>query len=561
MAGAVLAAGCTAGRDPAGSGPSESGDRTEAPAVAVAARPVATTAVAAGGSPAQVAASVSRSLFASAPAAVVALAGDGTAVSTGAAEAERRGIPLLLVEDRSAAASRSTGPAGTTPAAATSRSAGPSTAASPTAASPSATGPTATGPSAAGPSATGGSPVAGGAGADPAATEIGRLKASTVLTVGAGIADRLASAGAKVVTDAADLPETGRPTPATDTTLLVDTRAGGAGNATAAAATATGEAAGVRVVPVAGTDPRTDRTAIAALAAAKPVHVVAAGSGFGPAPTLAERVATAATGVQLPGGGQVVLPGRRLVAMYGHPGTAGLGVLGEQPLPQAIARAKRLAAPYRALSGSTPVVPTFELIATVAQGNPGAGGDYSYEAPVSLLRPWVEQAGKAGMYVVLDLQPGRANFLDQAKLYEPLLRLPHVGLALDPEWRITDSQLPLQQIGSAKASEINSVYRWLADLTEKHTLPQKLLVIHEFRLSMVGSDEPLEHDRDSVQLLIHMDGQGPTGTKDETWAAVVGAAPEGVPFGWKNFYDEDSPMLTPAQTMTRKPTPSMISYQ
>ena len=161
--------------------------------------------------------------------------------------------------------------------------------------------------------------------------------------------------------------------------------------------------------------------------------MIAAGVEFGPAGLLAARVATAATGVQLPGGGQVVLPGRRLVAMYGHPGTPALGVLGEQPLPQAIARAKRLAAPYRALSGATPVVPTFELIATVAQANPGVGGDYSYEAPVSLLEPWVVQAGRAGMYVVLDLQPGRANFLDQAKLYEPLLRLPTSG------WRSTRS--------------------------------------------------------------------------------------------------------------------------
>jgi hypothetical protein len=289
--------------------------------------------------------------------------------------------------------------------------------------------------------------------------------------------------------------------------------------------------------------------------------VVAAGTAFGPTGRLATRVATAATGVQLPGGGQVVLPGRRLVAMYGHPGTGALGVLGEQPLPQAIARAKQLAAPYRALSGSTPVVPAFEVIATVAQANPGVGGDYSYAAPVSMLTPWVVEAGKAGMYVVLDLQPGRAGFLDQAKLYEPLLRLPHVGLALDPEWRLRPNQLPLTEIGSAKASEINSVYRWLADLTDKYTLPQKLFVIHQFRLSMIGDDEPLERDRDSVQLLIHMDGQGPTGNKDETWAAVVGAAPKGVPFGWKNFYDEDSPVLTPAQTMTRKPTPSMISYQ
>jgi hypothetical protein len=505
--------------------------------------------VAAGRTPGEITAAVSRSLFASAPAVVVALATDPTAVSTGAAEAERRGVPMLLTDEPAAAPDGSPGPGG---------SSAPGTAGTP---APPENG------GAAGGTAASGSPVepeGSGApdgsavpGSDPVAAEVARLKPAGVLALGAGVADRLASAGAKVVTDATQLPEVGRPEAATGTVVLVDLTV----KATAAAVTSTGAAAGARVVPITGTDPRADSRAIAALAQAKPEHVVAAGTAFGPTGRLATRVATAATGVQLPGGGQVVLPGRRLVAMYGHPGTAALGVLGEQPLPQAIARARRLAAPYRVLSGSTPVVPTFELIATVAQANPGVGGDYSYEAPVSMLKPWVVEAGKAGMYVVLDLQPGRANFLDQAKLYEPLLRLPHVGLALDPEWRLRPDQLPLTEIGSAKASEINSVYRWLADLTDQLRLPQKLFVIHQFRLSMIGDDQPLEHDRDSVQLLIHMDGQGPTGNKDETWAAVVGAAPKGVPFGWKNFYDEDTPMLTPAQTMSRKPTPSMISYQ
>jgi hypothetical protein len=382
-----------------------------------------------------------------------------------------------------------------------------------------------------------------------------------VLALGDGVAGRLGTAAPTVVTDGDRLPAVTRAAPLSDTTVLVSVAPGAPAKAAAIAVTATAKAAGAGTVPVVGADPRADSHAIEDLSTQKPAHVIAAGSAFGATRLLAARLAVAATGVQLPGGGQVVLPGRRLVAMYGHPGTAGLGVLGEQPLPQAIERARKLAAPYVPLSGKTPVVPAFELIATVAQANPGVGGDYSYEAPVSLLKPWVDAAGKAGMYVVLDLQPGRANFLDQAKLYEPLLKQPHVGLALDPEWRITDSQLPLQQIGSARAAEINSVYRWLADLTAANTLPQKLFVIHEFRLSMVGSDEPLEHDRDQVQMLIHMDGQGPTGTKDETWAAVVGAAPKGVPFGWKNFYDEDTPMLTPAQTMIRKPTPSMISYQ
>ena len=78
---------------------------------------------------------------------------------------------------------------------------------------------------------------------------------------------------------------------------------------------------------------------------------------------------------------------------------------------------------------------------------------------------------------------------------------------------------------------------------------------------MIGSDQPLDRSHDEVQVLIHMDGQGATNLKDGTWAAVVGAQPKGVPFGWKNFYDEDEPMLSPAQTMARKPTPLMISYQ
>jgi hypothetical protein len=308
-------------------------------------------------------------------------------------------------------------------------------------------------------------------------------------------------------------------------------------------------------------DPRADPDAVGALAAAKPAHVLAVGAGFGAVDRLRSRLAVAATGTQLPGGGQVVFPGRRLVAMYGHPGSGALGVLGEQPVDAAIARAKRLAAPYRPLSGRTPVVPAFEIIATVATAPPGPDGNYSFEAPISQLQPWVEKAGAAGMYVVLDLQPGRTDFLTQAKRYEPLLRLPHVGLALDPEWRLRPGQQHLTQIGSVTAAEVNSVYRWLADLTAKATLPQKLLVLHQFRLDMIGDDQPLQRGRDEVALLIHMDGQGPTGSKDETWRAVVGAAPKGIPLGWKNFYDEDSPMLTPAQTMSRRPTPVMISYQ
>ncbi len=249
-----------------------------------------------------------------------------------------------------------------------------------------------------------------------------------------------------------------------------------------------------------------------------------------------------------------------LVALYGQPDVPGLGVLGEQELPASIARAKKVAAQYDKLS-SMPVVPTFEIIATTALDSPGAGGQYTAATSVKALRPWVEQATAAGLYVILDLQPGRADFLTQAKLYVELLALPNVGLALDPEWRLSPVQVPLEQIGSVDAAEVNQVIDWLADLTAAHDLPQKLLVLHQFRTSMIRHEADLDLSRDQVAVLIHMDGLGAPQVKDQTWAAVVAAAPPGVQFGWKNFYSKDTPMLTPAQTMNHKPTPVMISYQ
>jgi hypothetical protein len=42
---------------------------------------------------------------------------------------------------------------------------------------------------------------------------------------------------------------------------------------------------------------------------------------------------------------------------------------------------------------------------------------------------------------------------------------------------------------------------------------------------------------------------------------VKAARPDRARLGWKNFYDEDHPMFSPARTMARKPQPVMISYQ
>jgi hypothetical protein len=325
---------------------------------------------------------------------------------------------------------------------------------------------------------------------------------------------------------------------------------------------ATARAAGARVVATGGTtDPRGSGAVLSALEEDPPETVVALGAAFAAEEGLDWKLETASTGARLPGGGQLLFPGRLLVALYGHPGTGALGVLGEQPLDAAIDRARVHAAAYESLVDAT-VVPAFEIIATVASSSAGSDGNYSAEADPEFLRPWVEAAGEAGLYVVLDLQPGRTDFVAQAERYRSLLELPHVGLALDPEWRLRPGQVHLTQVGSVGVDEVNRVVTWLADLTRENLLPQKLFVLHQFRLDMVTGREGIDLSRDELAVMIHADGQGGQGDKQATWRALHETAQPGLHWGWKNFYDEDQPMLTPEETIDQvSPRPDLVTYQ
>jgi hypothetical protein len=363
--------------------------------------------------------------------------------------------------------------------------------------------------------------------------------------------------GIRVVASAGSLPATKPPVPVPNVALLVD-QADSAELDLAVGTTA--QVAGATVLAINGPDPRADPAAISALAAGKPRYVIAVGAGFTSQPLLAARVAVAETGVELPGGGQVLFPGREIVALYGTPLYPALGALGQQGLQASIARARAVAAQYSSLT-NTPVVPAFEIIATVATGGPGPSGLYSHMISPTALQPWVEAAAKAGLYVTLDLQPGRASLLAQAKIYQSLLELPNVGLALDPEWKLQPGQLPLHQIGSVSIAEVNSVASWLAALTARYNLPQKLLELHEFRLSMLQDIRQLDTGYDNLSIVINMDGQGAPNTKRTTWRSVVAGAPPGVFFGWKDFYAKDTPMLGPRMTIGHVPTPVLISYQ
>ena len=265
-------------------------------------------------------------------------------------------------------------------------------------------------------------------------------------------------------------------------------------------------------------------------------------------------------GDEIPGGGLLLFPGRRLVALYGNPLTTALGVLGEQDPAAGLARLNQLSTGYDA--DGLIILPTFEIIATVAAGDAGNDGDFSNEMPIDLLRSWVDFAGANGMYVLLDLQPGRSDFLSQARLYEELLLEPHVGLAIDPEWRLGPDEFHLEQIGSVEAAEVNEVVRWLAALTRDHALPQKMLLLHQFQDEMLPNRDQIEAPPE-LALVIQMDGLGTIPDKNTSWARTTATwEVDQFEYGWKNFFDEDTPgPLGPQDILQLVPSTVYISFQ
>ena len=323
----------------------------------------------------------------------------------------------------------------------------------------------------------------------------------------------------------------------------------------AAAATARAAGADIRVLGVA--DPRETSESMRTVTEQ---DTIALGRQWGSTENYAARAAMAGNG-ELPGGGGLVFPGRRMIALYGHPYGPDLGLLGEQPPQEAAARAKQYADMYQPLDPQ-PVIPAFEVIASVASEFPGDDGNYSNETPVEDIAPYVDAIVDAGGYAVIDLQPGQGNFLQQAKLYEELLKRPNVGLALDAEWKLNPGEAPLSRIGSATAAEINEVADWLAQLVRDNHLPQKAMVLHQFQVGMFPDRENIVTGQPELAWVLHADGHGVPGQKFETWDVLRQGLDPNFFMAWKNFIDEDTPTFTPEQTYADvAPRPWFVSYQ
>jgi hypothetical protein len=259
---------------------------------------------------------------------------------------------------------------------------------------------------------------------------------------------------------------------------------------------------------------------------------------------------------QLPRGGREILPRYRIVAYYGAPQDVELGALGIGRPDQAVARLEKQAKPYAA--GGRPVMPVLELIAVVAAHDPGDGGRYDLRQPDSVIRRYLKAARRAKALLVLDIQPGRSDFFTETTRLRKWLRKPDVGLALDPEWRVTDAQIPGQVIGRVDSRELNATTAWLSQLIARDRLPQKLVIIHQFTDDMV--DETALKARAGEAIVLNADGFGTRPVKVSKYKRFTRQAP-GFEQGFKLFYKEDVGLMTPRQVLRLKPPPDVVVYE
>jgi hypothetical protein len=264
----------------------------------------------------------------------------------------------------------------------------------------------------------------------------------------------------------------------------------------------------------------------------------------------------AAAPPELPRGGRSILPDKRVVAFYGAPQSRELGALG---IGKPDGAARRLARQARAYErGRRPVLPAMELIAVIANADAGEDGMYRSRQPNAIIRRYLRAARRHDMLLVLDVQPGRSDFFTETTRLRRWLREPDVGLALDPEWRVTAPEVPGQVIGHVDAREVNATSAWLAQLVARHDLPQKLFILHQFTDDMV--DDTQLKRREELAMVLNADGFGSRAVKVSKYHAFTRAA-RTFHQGFKLFYEEDAGLMTPRQVLGLRPSPDVVVYE
>jgi len=259
-----------------------------------------------------------------------------------------------------------------------------------------------------------------------------------------------------------------------------------------------------------------------------------------------------------------ILPFKRVVAYYGNLYSKKMGILGELPPNEMLARLHQEVKNWEKADPTTPVQPALHYIAVVASGDPGKDHKYRHRMPFKQIDTVLYLAKKAHAIVFLDIQVSLSNIRTELPLLEKYIEMPQVHIGMDPEFSMKDGTLPGKKIGTFDADDINYVSAYMANVVKKYHLPAKILIVHRFTKKMVTNYKNIKLHPE-VQVVMNMDGWGEPDLKTGTYRNFI--YPEPVQFtGFKLFYKNDikkAPhhMLTPTEVLKYKPFPIYIQYQ
>ena len=279
--------------------------------------------------------------------------------------------------------------------------------------------------------------------------------------------------------------------------------------------------------------------------------------GVSPSPTL--RPSPTRPSLRLTAGQpQPYLEQFRLVTYYGVPTGPQLGVLGAAPRPEMLQQLRGVVAQYQALSPNHFVMPAYHMVTTIADPFPGEFNNYSHWLRFETVEEWVIAAEEEGVAVILDIQPGHASISYEVNRLKEFFYLPHVHLALDPEFIMGEGEVPGREIGQIYGDQINEVQEILNEIALETGL-NKVLIIHQFDPPMVRNKEDII-DYPYVELVFDADGFGSPRAKIGDYDQY--AAEPGFEFGgMKLFFNWDVPVMSPAEVMALEPQPAIIVYQ
>ena len=266
------------------------------------------------------------------------------------------------------------------------------------------------------------------------------------------------------------------------------------------------------------------------------------------------KTSEATSGKRAPGG--ALFPNRKVLSLYGSPGPNGFGVLGRKTKGGAARKLRKQIRPYRKRSSEN-VIKAFDLVSVIATRCSGSDDKCRVRVSKDTIRQYLKKIRDMNGRLILDIQPGRSNVLEEIKYLKEFVQKPNVDVALDAEWNVGPNGEPGEDLGSLRAKRINGATRKIRRIQNKHNLPPKLLIVHQFRQDSVRGEKNIKRPG-KVDVTLNFDGIGGRSAKTSGYKSL---SYPGLFNGFSLFYKLDDGLMTPGQVLKLRPQPDYIMYQ